>query len=65
MNEPSNKEAARFTLKSLKELKLPTGVLSLDLNSDASTLFAACIDGGVIDLHALLLGLQPERQCSA
>jgi hypothetical protein len=52
VNEPAKKEPARITLQPLKEFKLPTGVLSLDLNSDASTIFAACIDGGIFAVAA-------------
>jgi WD40 repeat protein len=52
VNEPAKKEESTFTLKPLKEFKLPTGVLSLDLNSDASTIFVACIDGGIYSVAA-------------
>jgi WD40 repeat protein len=41
------KEAPALKLEKAKELMLPTGVLGLDISSDAKTAFAACIDGGV------------------
>jgi WD40 repeat protein len=52
VNEPQKKEQPKLTLKPLKDFKLPTGVLALDLNRDASTLFAACIDGEVFSIDA-------------
>lgn len=53
MND-EKKEAPKLTVKSVKEIKLPTGVLSLDVTSDAKNAFAACIDGGVyaVDLDS-------------
>lgn len=46
MND-EKKEAQKLTVKSVKEIKLPTGVLALDVTPDAKNAFAACIDGGV------------------
>jgi WD40 repeat protein len=52
--ETPKKEEPKLTVKSVKEIKLPTGVLSLDVTSDAKSAFAACIDGGVyaVDLES-------------
>lgn len=52
MNESEKKDAPRLALKSIKEIKLPTGVLSLDLSPDSKTIFAACIDGGIFSVAA-------------
>jgi WD40 repeat protein len=45
---------AKLALKSLKEVKLPTGVLAMDVAADARHAFASCIDGGVfaVDLDS-------------
>lgn len=53
MND-EKKEASKLAVKSVKEIKLPTGVLSLDVTPDAKSAFAACIDGGVyaVDLDS-------------
>lgn len=45
--EAPKKEEPKLTVKSVKEIKLPTGVLGLDVTRDAKSVFAACIDGGV------------------
>ena len=52
--ETPKKEEPKLTVKSVKEIKLPTGVLSLDVTRDAKNAFAACIDGGVfaVDLES-------------
>lgn len=39
------------SLKAVKEVKLPTGVLALDVSPDAKTGFASCIDGGVYQIE--------------
>jgi WD40 repeat protein len=44
------KNAPPLKVEKLKELKLPTGVLSLDITPDAKTAFASCMDGGVYAL---------------
>lgn len=48
------KEAPKLTVTSVKEIKLPTGVLALDVTPDAKSAFASCIDGGVyaVDLDS-------------
>ena len=48
------KKDVALTLKSLKEVKLATGVLALDVSADGKTAFASCIDGGVfaVDLES-------------
>ena len=46
MNE-EKKEAPKLSVKSVQEIKLPTGVLALDVSSDARNAFASCMDGGV------------------
>lgn len=46
MNE-EKKTAPALKLEKIKELKLATGVLSLDLSPDAATAFVSCMDGGV------------------
>lgn len=45
MNE--EKKAPAISLKAIKEVKLPTGVLGLDVSPDGKSAFAPCIDGGV------------------
>jgi WD40 repeat protein len=45
--EAPKKEEPKLTVKSVKEIKLPTGVLAMDVSTDAKHAFAACIDGGV------------------
>lgn len=45
--ETPKKEEPKLAVKSVKEIKLPTGVLALDVSADAKRAFAACIDGGV------------------
>ena len=51
MNE---EKTEAFTAKLAKEIKLPTGVLALDVTRDSKTAFASCIDGGVygVDLQS-------------
>jgi len=48
------KEAPKLTVKSVKEIKLRTGILALDVTPDAKSAFASCIDGGVygVDLDS-------------
>ncbi|HWN94707.1 MAG TPA: hypothetical protein VNT99_06730 [Methylomirabilota bacterium] len=46
MND-EKKEAPALSVKSAKELKLPTAVLALDISPDTKTAFASCLDGGV------------------
>ena len=46
MND-EKKEAPKLTVKSVKEIKLPTGVLAMDVTPDAKNAYASCIDGGV------------------
>ena len=45
MNE--EKTAPAGLLKAIKEVKLPTGVLGLDVSPDGKSAFTSCIDGGV------------------
>ncbi len=40
----------KISTKPVKEIKLPTGVLSLDVTADGSTAYAACIDGGIFSV---------------
>jgi outer membrane protein assembly factor BamB len=36
-----------ISIKHAKDLKLPTGILALDLSADAKTAYVSCFDGGV------------------
>ena len=49
MNEVQT-AAPALSLKQVKEFKLPTGVLALDISADAQAMFASCIDGGVYQI---------------
>lgn len=55
----------KISFKLAKELKLPTGVLALDIAADAKTAYAACFDGGIYAV-ALESGERKElgRHCS-
>ena len=50
MNE-EKKDAAAASLKAVKEVKLPTGVLGLDVSPDGKTVFVSCVDGGVFRIE--------------
>jgi WD40 repeat protein len=52
VNEPAKKDAPALTLKQIKEIKLPTGALSLEVAHDSKTIFASCIDGGIYAITA-------------
>lgn len=45
--------APKLTVKSVKEIKLPTGVLAMDVSANAKNAFVSCLDGGVyaVDLN--------------
>jgi WD40 repeat protein len=45
--QENSQTSPKLTVKSVKEIKLPTGVLAMDISADAKRAFAACIDGGV------------------
>ncbi len=44
---PKRKEEPKLTLKSIKEIKLPTAVLAMDITADSKHAYASCLDGGV------------------